>query len=131
MSNQRIFKIATPLVTGILLAFVITMGCSSNKSTNPNGPSGTPPPQHSSHYHAVSIAGMAFSPAALSVAVGDTVIWTNSDNAPHTVTSDTGNELNSPTIGQGQTYTHIFAIRGSFPYHCSVHPSMHGGVTVQ
>jgi plastocyanin len=128
MAGRIISKIAEPLLIGALLAIVAIMGCSKDKSTSPNT---APPIQHSSHYHAASIAGFAFSPAVLSIPAGDTVIWTNNDSAPHTVTSDSGTELNSPSLGRGQTFTHIFATVGSLPYHCSIHPSMRGGVTVR
>lgn len=105
---------------------VLITGCGNNKSTNPN----PPPVTHSSHYHAVSIQGFAFSPAALPIAVGDTVVWTNNDSASHTVTSDTGTEL-AGSLGNGQTYQHIFMTANSFPYHCTIHTTMHGSVTVQ
>jgi plastocyanin len=111
-----------------LSVFVILAGCGKNKSTNPNP---TPPIQHTAHYHTISIEGFAFSPAATSVPAGDTVLWTNNDSAPHTVTSDSGSELNTPSLGHGQSFTHIFAHTGTFVYHCSIHPSMHGAVTAQ
>jgi plastocyanin len=111
----------------VLMGLFIIQGCgSSNKSTNPNPPGGGNPT------HLVTIQNFAFSPATMTVSPGDTVTWRNSDSAPHTVTSDTGSELSSPTIGQGQTYQHVFANAGSFSYHCSIHSTMpHASVTVQ
>jgi plastocyanin len=38
--------------------------------------------------HAVSMVGMTFVPAAMTVDVGDTVTWTNNSALDHTVTSD-------------------------------------------
>ena len=118
-------------VMGYFLVFamgaLLIQGCgSNNKSTNP----APPPIQHSAHFHAVSIANFAFSPASLTIPVGDTVEWTNNQNVTHTVTSDTGTEL-SASLGPGQTYQHIFMTAGSNPYHCSIHTTMHGSVTVQ
>jgi plastocyanin len=112
-----------------LFAIFIVAGCgSSNKSTNPNT---NPPVNHSAHYHQVNIQNMAFSPAALPIAVGDTVNWTNDAGVAHTVTSDVGNELSSGNIGPGQSYMHIFTTVGAILYHCSIHVTMHGAVTVQ
>ncbi len=37
---------------------------------------------------AVSMAAMTFVPATMTVAVGDTVVWTNNSTVAHTVTSD-------------------------------------------
>ena len=42
-----------------------------------------------------------------------------------------GLELNSGNVAPGNTYSHTFpATAGSFPYHCQIHPSMTGSVTV-
>jgi plastocyanin len=128
MTGRNYPKLTAPIMAMVFMAILAIVGCSKNKSTNPNT---SPPVQHSSHYHTVSIQGFAFTPSALPIAVGDTVQWTNNDSTPHTVTSDSENELSSSTLGQGQTYIHIFMTAGSFPYHCSIHTSMLGGVTVQ
>ena len=116
-----------------LLGIMSSLSCggsSSNYGTNPSPPPPPPSPTHSAHFHAASIQNFAFSPSSLSISVGDTVLWTNNDSALHTVTSDTGSELNGQ-LSPGLTYQHIFMAAGSFPYHCNIHPSMHGSVTVQ
>jgi plastocyanin len=71
-----------------------------------------------------------FSPMTTYVNVGGTVTWTNGSDAAHTVTSDTGSELASSTIGAGNTYSHTFAATGTFPYHCSIHTYMVAKVVV-
>src|SRR3712207_9522603 len=38
--------------------------------------------------HAVAIQNFSFSPGTVTVNVGDTVTWTNNDEAPHTATAD-------------------------------------------
>jgi plastocyanin len=80
--------------------------------------------------HAVAISGFAFSPATVSVTVGDTVTWTNSDAQGHTATAD-GGALDTGTIGNAQSGTITFSTAGSFPYHCSIHPDMTGTVVVE
>lgn len=79
--------------------------------------------------NAVTIANFAFGPSAITVAVGTTVTWTNSDTAGHTVTADDGS-FKSGTLGTGATFTQTFATAGTFAYHCSIHKSMTGTVTV-
>jgi amicyanin len=79
----------------------------------------------------VTIANMAFSPSQITVNKGDTVTWTNNDSMTHTVTSDTGSELDSGDIQPGSTYSHTFNQAGSFQYHCSIHPSMRGTIVVK
>ena len=80
----------------------------------------------------VNISGFAFVPQNLLIQVGDTVIWTNNDGTPHTVTStDLTGELDSGTISNGDTYTHVFNTVGTFSYRCELHPSMTGSVSVE
>ncbi|HBC47913.1 MAG TPA: copper-binding protein [candidate division Zixibacteria bacterium] len=127
MKIQRINISRYALTITVVGAFIIA-GCSSNKSpTSPNNN----PPAHSTRYHTVNIQNFAFSPASLPIAMGDTVVWTNNDSAPHTVTSNSGTELQSAQFTPGQTFQHIFPAAGGFAYHCIVHPSMMGSVTVQ
>jgi plastocyanin len=79
----------------------------------------------------VTISEYKFSPLVTVVQKGSTVIWTNNDPVPHTVTSDSGTELSSPLIGAGNSYSHIFNVSGTFDYHCSIHTMMKGEVIVQ
>jgi plastocyanin len=79
--------------------------------------------------HAVAIAGFAFSPKDVTVTVGDTVTWTNSDATAHTATADDGS-FDTGTIGANGTGTATFSTAGSFPYHCKIHSSMTGTITV-
>ena len=81
---------------------------------------------------AVDIKNYAFSPASLTVSVGNTVTWTNEDTAPHTVTVTDGPEkFASPTLQQGQTFSYTFTKAGTYSYYCAVHPDMKASVTVQ
>jgi plastocyanin/predicted lipoprotein with Yx(FWY)xxD motif len=78
---------------------------------------------------AVHIARYAFGPAALTVKVGATVTWTNKDGPSHTVTADHGT-FNSGDIATGGTFKKTFSKAGTYTYHCSIHPSMSGSITV-
>jgi plastocyanin len=71
-----------------------------------------------------------FSPADITVKVGTTVTWTNSDQFTHSVRLvDTGEMLG--ILKPGDTLTHIFDKPGIYRYDCSFHPqNMHGTVTV-
>ena len=77
----------------------------------------------------VSIVNLAYSPSAITVPAGTTVMWTNMDPVSHTVTAD-DNSFNSGLIPPGQTYSHTFTTPGAVPYHCLVHPFMHGMIVV-
>jgi plastocyanin len=71
-----------------------------------------------------------FSPTTTFVNVGGTVTWTNGSDAAHTVTSDSGSELASPTLNAGKSFSHTFAATGTFTYHCTIHTYMTGKVVV-
>lgn len=78
---------------------------------------------------AVAIADFAFNPAEISASVGQTVSFTNSDAAPHTATLDEGS-CTTPNLSQGLASGLTFSAAGTYPYHCNVHPSMKGTITV-
>src|SRR6476620_10554409 len=73
--------------------------------------------------------GTAFTPPNITVAPGDTVVWTFLST--HTTTSDspTGPETwNSGTRFNG-TFSHTFTVPGTYPYYCSLH-SVPGGTAM-
>jgi amicyanin len=78
---------------------------------------------------AVSIGNFAFTPATLTVRVGDTVTWTNHDEEPHTVVAGDGT-FHSPAMDANATYSYTFTKPGSVDYICSIHPFMRGTVVV-
>jgi LPXTG-motif cell wall-anchored protein len=77
----------------------------------------------------VSIQGFAFHPGSMTVNVGDSVTWTNQDSVAHTATANDGS-FDTGTLKRGQSGSHTFNQAGTFSYICSIHPNMHGTVTV-
>jgi plastocyanin len=63
------------------------------------------------------------------VGVNNTVIWTNNDVAPHTVTAKDGS-FNSGNMNPGDTFEFTFTQPGSYEYGCSYHSWMNGTVVV-
>jgi plastocyanin len=78
--------------------------------------------------HHVTIARVAYDPAKLSVAVGDTVEWTNQDLVPHTATARSGH-WNSVPMQPGDSWRTVMTTRGVEPYGCLYHPTM--GATLE
>jgi plastocyanin len=78
----------------------------------------------------VKIPNDAYQPANLVISPGTRVVWTNEDTDPHTVTSDT-HAFASPILHTDTSYTLIAGRIGTFPYHCTIHPFMHGSLVVQ
>lgn len=77
----------------------------------------------------VSIKGFKYTPETITVKVGDTVTWTNSDSVAHTATADDGS-WDTGSIGTGESKEVIFTKAGTFSYHCTPHPFMKGKVVV-
>jgi plastocyanin len=126
MKNKRIFLGVLSLIIAGLLIYSCGKSNSYNSGSGGNGGNGGNPPGPT----AVSIANMAFSSASITVVAGTTVTWTNNDEMAHTVTSD-GNSFDSGNIAPGGKFSKTFSTTGSFPYHCSIHPTMKGTVTVK
>ncbi len=79
----------------------------------------------------IKIKNFAFSPKELRIKAGDEVLWTNQDSASHTVTSESGSELDSGTLSLNEEYSHNFSTAGSYDYYCALHPSMKGKIIVE
>ncbi|MEQ0559974.1 cupredoxin family copper-binding protein [Amycolatopsis sp. NEAU-NG30] len=79
----------------------------------------------------VMMQDYAFSPASLTVRVGDTVTWMQHDTAPHdVVTTSAPVAFRSPQLSAGQSWSYTFRQPGTYAYYCSVHPDMRASVTV-
>jgi plastocyanin len=78
----------------------------------------------------VSISNFSFQPARLVVSPGTRIVWANRDNTAHTVTSDKG-IWPSGALNPGTQFVRVFAKGGTFAYHCSIHPFMHGTIVVK
>jgi glucose/arabinose dehydrogenase/plastocyanin len=76
----------------------------------------------------VSIVGFAFQPPSVSIGTGDSVRWTDMDNAFHTSTSDDG-LWDSGVLNLSQ-FSFQFTTAGEYPYHCTSHPFMTASVSV-
>jgi plastocyanin len=118
------------LLVTALVAVVALAGCSSSQPAAPSGGSsgGSTPSGGPAKTVAVSMASFAFDPANVDVAAGGTVTWTNNDSVGHTVKID---GKVSDTIDPKGTFSKTFAAAGTFPFSCTIHPSMTGNVTVK
>ncbi|MBI3486164.1 cupredoxin family copper-binding protein [Candidatus Daviesbacteria bacterium] len=78
----------------------------------------------------VQIKNFAFSPASITVKVGESVTWTNQDSVGHSATAD-DNSFDTGVFSQGKSGSFTFSKAGTYTYHCSVHPNMKATVVVQ
>ncbi len=79
----------------------------------------------------IKIENFAYSPQTLTIKQGESVTWINGDSAIHTVTSDSGSELDSELLSKDDSYAHTFNEKGVFDYHCTPHPYMTGTIVVE
>jgi plastocyanin len=70
-----------------------------------------------------------YNPSPVTVKAGDTVLFVNVSNAPHTVTRSTFDSGNIST-GNGR-FKYRFLKAGTFSYYCTYHPGMKGSVVVK
>src|SRR5882672_4575599 len=80
--------------------------------------------------HPVRIEGMKFVPARLEVAAGDTVVWTNKDFLPHTVTASEA-RVESGELAPNKSWRLTARKKGEMPYICRLHPVMKGVLVVK
>jgi plastocyanin len=78
----------------------------------------------------VVIQNFSFNPAQITVKRGTKVTWINKDSTKHTATANNG-AFDSGVLRPGQSYSHTFKTTGKKGYHCEIHPSMMGSVTVK
>jgi plastocyanin len=83
----------------------------------------------------VEITDFAYAPAAITVAAGTTIRFTNEDDAPHTATSGTSptpdGVFDSGTLATGETKRIKVTTPGTLAYFCELHPFMKGTVIVK
>ncbi|MDA4118840.1 MAG: plastocyanin/azurin family copper-binding protein [Thaumarchaeota archaeon] len=109
----------------------ITSSPSSSPTSTSGGTASVTIPQGAS-------AGSNFSPAALTVAPGTTITWTDQDSgAPHNVyftSMPSGASISSspsPTLQKGDTYSVTLTTPGTYKFECQFHSTwMQGTITV-
>lgn len=125
----------------VAIASTACGGSGSGPSTTPNG-SGS---AGSAASVTVTITGnqgsMSFSPGSMTLSAGQTVAWRNADSITHQIVQDSesgggygggGAGFDTGSIPPGATSAPIaFSLAGTIGYHCGIHPSMVGTLTVR
>jgi plastocyanin len=87
-------------------------------------------PASSTSSSAVKIDDFKFTPSTLTVKSGAQVSVTNDDSTAHTATAD-DNSFDTGTVDPGSSGMISVNKPGSYAYHCSIHPFMHGTLVVK
>lgn len=80
--------------------------------------------------NAIVMKNFNFAPMAITVPAGTTVIWTNKDGEPHTVTSVDG-LFRSGALDENDSFKFKFDKPGVYKFLCTIHPRMTGTITVK
>ena len=127
--RSRSMKIALGGVAVFGLLMAAACGGGSSSPAAPTAPAGGG--GNSSADSTVAIAGFSYNPNPVSVKVGQSVAWHNSDGVSHTATSDSG-AFDSGVVGPGSNSAPItMSSAGTFTYHCQIHPNMVATLNVQ
>lgn len=122
------------ILLGGLIALAIGLlesaGCANNSMSGPYGSNGTPSPSSPNTF---VLQNLSFNPASMTVPIGTTITWQNSDGITHTSTSDSPGLWDTGNIGPGASKTTTFNTAGTFTFHCTYHRSMGmaGTITVR
>jgi plastocyanin len=79
--------------------------------------------------HRVVIDGLKYEPETLTVRRGDTIVWTNKDPFPHTVTAP--GKFDSHDIAANGSWKYVTRAAGEYAYICTLHPNMKGMLRVE
>jgi plastocyanin len=128
---MRRYIVGVLAITALLLALTLT-GCSAPSTSSTGGSSSSGSSSGGAAPSAVQVVlqNIAIQPANVTVAVGGTVTWANQDSVTHNLTDDAGS-WSSGALAPGKSFSHTFTAAGTFPYHCIIHPSMTGQITVK
>lgn len=75
----------------------------------------------------VRMLDFSFSPATITVNVGESVTWVNAGEQPHNAVGD---NFSTALLDPGKSGSKSFGSAGTFSYLCTVHPQMKGTVKV-
>ena len=123
-------SILTLSVAIMIAAVLLVAECSAgSKPVQTSAPATSPTAVQATAGPTISISDFRFTSPA-SVAPGAKVTVTNADGSEHTVTADTGNAFDVEVDEKGTATFTAPSQPGTYAYHCTYHPMMHGQLIV-
>jgi plastocyanin len=80
--------------------------------------------------YAATMKNFVIEPAVLTVSLGDTVVWTNTDFVPHSATAKDGS-WDSKQIDANASFRYVATVSGRHDYYCVFHPNMTATLVVR
>jgi plastocyanin len=121
----------------VLAAIALVAGACSS-STSPSSSASSPPASTPATASSPAPTGAAtvqatdslkFTPATVTINVGQTVVWQNNGTVAHTVTFDSGPSF-SQNLNAGANVVRMFSTAGTFKYHCVIHGAAMSGTVI-
>ncbi len=122
---MRAWSIALPSAAAVVVAAIALILAGPSTSTGKSRLSQV----LSSRTVGLTIKNYAYSPGSITVRAGTTLVVTNRDMTPHTLTANDG-AFDTGTIQPGQTRRVGLSKAGMYPYHCAFHAFMTGTIDV-
>jgi plastocyanin len=80
----------------------------------------------------IDVSDFAYQPQTITIQVGDTIQWNNSDGVDHTATSVDGSPAAFDVyLAAGAWGSQTFDTPGTYDYYCIPHPFMTGSIVVE
>lgn len=119
------------VVAGVVVSAALTAAaCGSSSPSSPTSPTPSGSVTVSMPVGASGLGPAGYAPNPVAITAGGSVTWVNNDSITHTATSDTG-MFDSGNIAPSGKFSFTFPNKGSFTYHCTIHPGMIATVNVQ
>jgi len=130
-----------PIVGLACLVLALAAGCGDDESDSSSTPAAAKPApaqtatattasESSAAVVEVSMKDIKFVPRDITAKVGQKIVWTNNDTAPHNVTATDGADFASETVTKGQTYEYTPTKAGVIQYVCTIHSGQDGEIRV-
>ena len=122
---MRMLSIGMLLVTSVAVT-----ACGSNGANGLGAPTAPTVPPRQVTVDVAEINGpYSFYPSPIMVQSDQTVVWRNFDSVTHHVVFDKGS-IDTGALAPGTLSQPMAIGEGTWSYHCSIHPTMVGSVTI-
>ena len=124
-------RLARFTVTTVAVIALAACGSGATATGTPGAAAGDPCAKSTaSGTVAAGMKDLSFDPSTVTAKVGDVITWTNNGAAVHTATIDSASACDTGTIAAGATGSLTFSVAGSYAFHCKIHSSMKGTITI-
>ncbi len=116
----------------LAVAALLIAGCGSGSDLPASSTQDAGAPTGASGTVSVVMKSLDFSPLTVRARVGQTVTWTNEDEAPHNVTYVSGPRFGSSQqrLAIGKQFSIHLTEAGTIRYICTLHPWMRASIIV-